>query len=939
MTTPRLVGRDDELARLEQLLLGVGERGAAVVTVSAVAGAGRTALLDALVARAAQGAGTTVRLNAVAWESDRPSALVSQLIGRLPGAPPHGTGLDGEGPDGETPDPFARAEQLAGALRGCSGPVLIAVDDAHWSDRASLQSLSTALRHHHDLPVLVVLTRCSRVEGLDADDEDVLDRVSDHALHLGPLDPGDLAALASARGIELSSTQGAHLLAHTGGIARHVVALLDELPPDVWADRTPVLPAPSAVTAQVGRSLERLPAGARALVQATAVLAVVVQAEPSYGEPGRHRPVPVPEAAALAGLDDVLVDLDLAHRAGLLELADIGGALVLRPPDPMVRSAVLAALGPAATARLHARAADVVDDPEVALEHAAAASPLPDAGIADRLEGLARQRALEGAWAAAARLLIRASRLTADKVRREERLVGGVDALVGAGDAAAASALRPEVEALRETPMRNAVLGYLAIVRGRPGEAEARLTRAWDLVDPERAPEVAALVCQRLVLHALARCAGGDLVTWADRGLALAGSDEPAAVETAAIRGLGLAATGEVERARACYGELAARSLPGAVLQRVRMAHGWLHLVTDDVEAARAELESACSTDLLGGSVRIAQWAHAWRARAEFAVGDWDAALRTVDEGLALVDRSGMRLVAPLLHWTAVQVHALRDDMDRAEERLRLGDAGPDDYEIMRIPACLARAAHAETQGDYPAVLRALAPLTRPWARGRVDEPGQWPWSDVYANALVIEGRLDEADVFLAGHEDLAVERGHRSAQARLGYVRGRLHGARGDVGAARASFDAALAAIQDLPLRYDRARINFAYGMTLRRAGKRREADVALSAAREGYLALGATAYVRRCDRELKAGGLATGPHAVRRERSLDALTPQEQTVADLVASGASNRDVAAELFLAEKTVQYHLTRVYAKLGIRSRAELAARRGSPDETEPGPSP
>jgi len=85
----------------------------------------------------------------------------------------------------------------------------------------------------------------------------------------------------------------------------------------------------------------------------------------------------------------------------------------------------------------------------------------------------------------------------------------------------------------------------------------------------------------------------------------------------------------------------------------------------------------------------------------------------------------------------------------------------------------------------------------------------------------------------------------------------------------------------------------------------------------------LGAHAYVARCDRELKAGGL----HQVRRSRDDVGLTPREEAVSKLVAQGLSNREVAAELHVSTKTVLYHLTRVDAKLGVRSRSELAALR------------
>src|SRR5690606_13495793 len=175
-------------------------------------------------------------------------------------------------------------------------------------------------------------------------------------------------------------------------------------------------------------------------------------------------------------------------------------------------------------------------------------------------------------------------------------------------------------------------------------------------------------------------------------------------------------------------------------------------------------------------------------------------------------------------------------------------------------------------------------------------------------------------------HETLADERGSASARARLRAARGRLEAARGDLEAARMAFGEALELLEGLPLRYDRARIEFVHGQVLRRAGKRKEADEVFRSARETFAALGAATYVERCDRETKAGGV----RAPRADRDPGELTPQEQAVSRLVAQGMTNREVAAELYLSTKTVQFHLTRVYGKPGVRSRAALAAWLGGP---------
>lgn len=938
--TAQLVGRAGVLADLGALLDRVTATGSLLVGLTGPPGSGRTVLLDALAgrspadgadgadgARAGHGAGgpdgvRVLRATGVPWESRRAYGVLTQLVRAAGGA--------GEGT--LPADAFAAARRLVDALvdapRGAPGgapgsaagggagrPVLVLVDDAQHADGASLRALATAVRHHPRVALLVVLA-VREGSGRSPEERGV---PVDETLSVPPLTSAEVGLVAAARGVLLAPSAADVLARHTQGAPGDVVDLLRTVPRRVWSVHPPVLPAPTRVRRATAERLAALAdehPSARCLVEAVAVLTALLADDAT---------VPLQAAAATAGDCDALPALDAAERSGLVVAVDERGQVGLQVVDPMVRAAVLAEAGPLRRTALHERAATVVADPARALGHAAAATPLPDADLADRLDALARINAAQGAWAVAADLLVQASRTSADAALRDERLVRAVDALVGAGDVPAALDHLPEVESLPESPLRNAVLGYLAIIRGRPGEAESRLARAWETVDAETDPEAAATICQRLVLHHLSRCDGSALVTWADLAVGLVGPEHPTAVEASAIRGLGVAAEGDVPGALGHYRELSSRVRHGAAGQRVRMGTGWLHLATDDVDLAREELESALPVDYFGGSSRISLWAHAWLARAQFATGDWDDALHTVDVALELAQRSGMPLLVPLLRWTTTQVHALRGDWSAARRSMRAGDAGAGDYEVMRVPAALARAGLAEAQADYAGVLRALDPLTREWAHGQVSEPGFWPWPDVYANALVVEGRYDEAEAFLGPHEERARARGHRSAQARLAYARGRLLGGRGDLDAARTSFEAALDLLEPLPLRYDRARVGFAFGQTLRRAGKRREADVAISAAREEYAALGATTYVQRCDRELKAGGV----HVVRGDRAFDDLTPQEEAVAALVAGGRSNKEVAAELFLSVKTVQYHLTRTYAKLGVRSRVELAALRSA----------
>lgn len=891
MTGRALIGGTELPAGLERAVFQTGR--SRFVLLHGAAGTGKTSTAEHVLGR---WNGPSSSAMATEWETGSAGAVLHQAF---PGLTLHSGAL----------------ETAAELVRTASPATLIVVDDAQLSDVDSLRVLSSAIRHHPESRLCVLATATLDDPRAASAALELLPRIATDEFHLPLLGTAQISSLASTYGIALHPSMAEQLGAHTLGIPRYVVQLLTEVARPVWSRFDPDLPAPAAIAADARDRLARCSASARAFIEASAVLGQATA---------------VRDVAALAGLDgDLLLVLDEACETGLVDVVS-RGLTEVGPVNPMVRAAVLTGLGPQRRARLQRAAAELVDDPARSLRLLAAASPVPDADVAARLDALAVERAAEGAWAAAASLLSDASQVTADAGMRQSRIIRAVDALIGAGEVFRAAALAPEVESVRETPLRDAVLGYLAVVRGRAAEAGTRLSRAWDIVNAEREPDTAALICQRYVLDALARYSGEDLVTWADRAIELAGPGTPPAVEAAAIRGLGLAIVGQAKQAARDYGRLTGQIRHGAQTQRVVMARGWLGLLTDRLDDARVDLESAVPTTYLGGSARISLWARAWLARTYFLTGEWDEALRTVGEALPLVERSGILLTTPLLYWTSASVHALRGDGEQAEKALLLGEAGSQDYPIMQVPNLLARAQVAEARADSAGVVRALYPLTRRRATPGIDEPGHWPWHDLYAQALVLTGKHADADEFLVPHERLAAKRDHTSARARLASARGRLHGARGDLAGADASFDEARDLIGTLPLRYDQARIDFAYGQTLRRLGRRGRADTVLTTAREGFAALGATTYVARCERELKAGGV----HLVRTDNARENLTPQEEAVTNLVAQGLSNREVAAELFLSAKTVQYHLTRVYSKLGIRSRTELAAMRRS--DPQPG---
>jgi len=172
-------------------------------------------------------------------------------------------------------------------------------------------------------------------------------------------------------------------------------------------------------------------------------------------------------------------------------------------------------------------------------------------------------------------------------------------------------------------------------------------------------------------------------------------------------------------------------------------------------------------------------------------------------------------------------------------------------------------------------------------------------------------------------HEALARERGRRSMTARLARARARLEAARGFDDLAHDAFELSTETLSQISMPYELALTELAHGQFLRRRRQRRAAAELLANARDRFEAVGARPALERCERELDATGLS--PHRPT-GRGLERLTPQELTIARLVVAGMTNREIAGELMLSTKTVEVHLTRLYAKLEVASRTELRAR-------------
>ena len=206
-----------------------------------------------------------------------------------------------------------------------------------------------------------------------------------------------------------------------------------------------------------------------------------------------------------------------------------------------------------------------------------------------------------------------------------------------------------------------------------------------------------------------------------------------------------------------------------------------------------------------------------------------------------------------------------------------------------------------------------------PGKRSKSPASGPGPTS---TRTLGEHGRLEERRSFLRIREDLPPDIA-ADRPSRLSRSRGRLEAAAGRTPAALAAFQLGAHHLEHLSLPFDQAKHDLAWGQVLRRDGQRRLAAERLRRAAEVFTTLQARPFLDRTERELTACGLLP---ASRKGYDLNRLTPHEVAVANLVGRGMTNRQIAAEIMISVKTVQAHLTKIYAKVGVASRAELMVK-------------
>jgi DNA-binding CsgD family transcriptional regulator len=895
-----LIGRRTELETIGRVVDGAREGRSGVLVLRGVAGAGKTALLDRCVADA-DGV-RVLRADGIESEARLPFAGLHQLLRPLTGlldrlpageraALAAAFGLAAEGPGARFLAAAGTLDLIAEAAE--EEPLLCVVDDLQWLDAPSADALLFVARRLDAERVALLLAL--RDPGPQPPG---LARLP--ALELGGLGPEDAGALLDRSGA-LTPAERDRVLDAAHGIP---LALL-ELP------RGPLGAGPAgdgtmgAVEGAFAERVGALPAAAR-----RAVLLAAADDDP----------VARTALRALAGAGLEVSDLAAAEADGLLWLD--GDGLAFR--HPLVRSAAYGRATFAERRAAHAALAAALDGSADAARrawHRAAAAVAPDDGVAAELAHSADAAAARGGHAAAAAALERAARLTSDDGVRAARLVAAAQAARLAGDADHAVALAQEggEHAADEATAAEAagVRGAINAHRGRPEDAEedlARAARALAAADPRRAVRTALVAAEAAAL-------AGDHARTAELArftASLPAGDAPADRALVAFaEGMAHLFAGRPapahERLRAAA---ALADGSGDAQAMLWAAIGVLY--AGDVAGARRAFVRALADAREQGAIGVVAFglpciANTWLLEGRFTRARTDAA-----EGLALAGESGedggAAYCRALLAWHAA-VRGWEDECAEAAAAA-LQWSGPATARPATECAHHALGLLDLGLGRHEAALDRLTTV--------VAAAGGHPARRLHVvgdlvDAAVSCGRPDTARDAVADLEAWTRATGSAWGAATLAGIAVRRAP---DVAGAEAAFVAAVEAHTAIDLPFERARLELHLGEQLRRARRRTDARRHLRAALDAFAAAGATPWERRAANELRA----TGETARRREAStLDELTPQEAQIARLVAEGATNRDIAARLFLSPRTVEYHLRKVFRKLGLSSRTQLAA--------------
>jgi DNA-binding CsgD family transcriptional regulator len=831
-----------------------------------------------------------------------PFALVSQLTSQVPPAHIADFPLLSTVPPTQTP-PFQVGAQLLGLLGKlqATGPVAIVVDDVQWADQTSVQALGFVLRRLRADAVLAVLVLRSAETGepRDATTEAVVRRLIDSGermlwLSLAGLETSEVAELArQTLGKALGPRAVADLCQQTEGNPLYLQTLMRELPLEEWAGG--MLQAPASLTAAVGRALKGLPEDGRRLVEAAAIL-------------GRR--VPLPLAAQVGGVADPAQALEAALEAGLLRWWPAESS-----------TPVVAAVPPRRLRALHAAAAPLVDR-MASWGHRVGAAEGPDDHLAKELDLAAAEMAADGHAERAATLLMLSSQVSGTRAEKERRLLTAAAHLMMGDKHTQVQQMLHEVQECASCPLRSMVLGAYATSRGALDEAQALLTEALQPDGEPPAPAPVAAMTSVWLGRLYTMRADGEAIVAVSRGML---ESTPVDGPTAQFARVNLAVgRAFVEGPRAGVRELSGLPPAADVLpdQAIALSYrGILHTWSGALIAATEDLTTVLRLGQDTGCAMLAEFVYPTLTVAQYSLGAWNDASISADKGLLVLSTEDKPWAYPVGYAVASCVPSGRGEWDRSEELLAKAEewaelVGPG-LSSPVIASC--RAILCQAAGDHAGMLTALrSVLESQTAAGAVNLTQLW-WRPLQVEALIETGHLVQARKALADLELFAEQA--TCLRLAVAWLSGRHAEQRGEQETALSLYQQGM----DLPptsddLPFHKASLEHAYGRALGTAGQQRSAIATLQKAQERFTLLGATPFLERSQADL----LRLGPTGTRTHRSgMEELTEREREIAHLVGRGMTNKEIAGELFISPKTVEYHLGHVYARLGLTSRRQL----------------
>ena len=906
-----LLDRLPERAALGQLLGAARAGRSGVLVLRGEPGIGKTALLEYAIEAA--GGLRVARVAGVESEMELAFAALQQLcapmLDKLAGLPDPQRAALGVAfglKTGAAPDRFLVGLAALSLLSEVAEqqPLLCVIDDAQWLDRASAQVLAFVARRLLAEPVALVFATREPGEEFRGLPE----------MLVGGLREGDARELlGSVVGGPLDERVRDRIVAETRG---NPLALLELPRGETPAELAGGFGLPSVtdlpgVPGSSGRIEESFRRRLEVLPAATQLLMLVAAAEPA-GDPAL-----VWRAAERLGIGaEALVP---AADAGLLT---IGERVVFR--HPLVRSAVYRAAAPPERRAAHQALADATDprvDPDRRAWHRAQAAPGPDEDVASELERSAGRAQARGGPAAAAAFLERSAALTLDPARRAERALAAAQAKYQAGAFDAALRLLGAAEAGPLDELRRAradrLRGQIAFSSSRGSDAPPLLLKAarqFEPLDPQLARET--------YLDALAAA------TFAGR-LALGG---------------GMREVAEAARM--------APPPPGPTRGPDLLLDGLALLICEGYPAGAPVLRQAVSAFRGTDIARDEELRWLWLAcRAALIVWDYDSFDVLSDRQVALARDAGALITLPIAFNMGSTAHTYAGEFTPAAAMVAQAESVTEATGSSIVPdGALALAVFRGQEAHAAQLIQTATDDVRRRGEGRA--LSLIGWADaVLCNSL---GRYEEAlaaaqraseDSPAAQFADWAlvelVEAAVRSAvpERAVGAVQrlsdiaracgtdwvlgaeARSRALVSDGAAAENLYREAIDRFGRTRLRVDLARAHLVYGEWLRRQRRRRDARDQLGRAYEIFDSVGAAAFAERARIELRA----TGGYA--RQRTIetpDSLTAQEALTARLAAEGASNSEIAAQLFISPATVAYHLRKVFTKLGISSRSQLA---------------